>query len=91
METQEQMTVEQLMAQIEALKARNAELEANQPRPKGLVLKVSEKGGVSIYGLGKFPVTQYMSTWLKIFEHREQIEAFIQENVSRLAVKESKK
>jgi hypothetical protein len=73
------------------LKARVAELEKQaQGRKKGAVdFKVSEKGGVSVYGLGRFPVTLYYEQWIRLLDQAEQIRAFMEENKSRLKMKES--
>jgi hypothetical protein len=54
----------------------------------GLTLKVSEKGGVSLYGMGRFPVTLYKEQWLRILSSAPEIEAFIRENDSKLKTKE---
>lgn len=81
------MTLEQMQAQIQALMARNAELEAALPKPK-MAIKVSAKGAISVYGLGRFPVTLYMSQWQALFERREDIEKFIVDNLAALAKKE---
>ena len=54
----------------------------------GLSLKVSEKGGVSLYGMGRFPVTLYKEQWLRILASAAEIEAFIRENDSKLKAKE---
>jgi hypothetical protein len=54
----------------------------------GLSLKVSEKGAVSLYGMGRFPVTLYKEQWLRILASAPVIEAFIQENDSKLKTKE---
>lgn len=79
------MTLEQAQAQ------RIAELEAMlaKAQQKGNNIKVSDKGAVSVYGLGRFPVTLYMSQWAKLFERTEEIKAFIQNNAARLAQKEA--
>lgn len=53
-----------------------------------LHLKVSEKGAVSLFGMGKWPVTLYREQWERIFAAREQIEAFIEANADSLSVKE---
>lgn len=83
-------TTEQLKAMIEALRYANAQLAAKaagkQPKTG---LKVTEKGGVSCYGLGRFPVTLYASQWEKLLAKAEDIKAFIQANESKLAKKES--
>ena len=50
--------------------------------------KVSEKGAVSVYGLGRFPVTLYQEQWQKLLALSDQIKAFIEENRSKLKVKE---
>src|SRR3981081_1546999 len=72
-----------------------AELEAEIARLRGklekknkLPLKVSEKGGVSLYGLGRFPVTLYKEQWIRILASAPEIEAFIRENDSKLKTKE---
>ena len=86
---QETITLEQMQAQIQALMARNAELEAALPKPK-VAIKVSAKGAISVYGLGRFPVTLYMSQWQALFEKKADIEKFMVDNASQLAVKEGK-
>ncbi len=77
-----------LQAQLEALKAENAALKLKASTPKVLTIKVSEKGGVSVYGLGRFPVTLYRSQWEKLFSHVPAIQAFIEANQAVLTVKE---
>jgi hypothetical protein len=74
----------------EELKARVAELEKQtQGRKRGaLDFKVSEKGGVSVYGLGRFPVTLYYEQWIRLLDQAEQIREFMEENKSRLKMKE---
>ncbi len=73
-------------AELEKLRAENEALKRRTQ--KGLSLKVSEKGAVSVYGMGKFPVTLYMEQWLKLLDMAEDIRAFISENESRLKKKE---
>lgn len=51
-------------------------------------MKVSEKGAVSVYGLGRFPVTLYQEQWLKLLQMSEDIKAFIAENKDKLKAKE---
>jgi len=75
-----------LKAQLEALKAENAALKAK--KDKALSLKVSEKGGVSLYGMGRFPVTLYRQQWEKLSQHMPEVLAFIEANASKLSVKE---
>jgi len=71
------------------LKAKVAELEKKvQGRQRGTIdFKVSEKGGVSVYGLGRFPVTLYYEQWIRLLDHAEQIKEFLEENKSRLKMK----
>ncbi len=79
-------TEEELRAELERLKAENATLKARGS--KGVSLKVSEKGGVSVYGLGRFPVTLYQEQWLKLLDMADEIRAFIGENAGKLKKKE---
>ena len=74
-----------LKAEVERLKAENAQLK-NQ-RGRSVSLKVSEKGGVSVYGLGRFPVTLYKEQWTKLLAMSEEIRAFIKENDAALKAK----
>lgn len=73
----------------EELKAKLAELEKQvQGRKRGaLDFKVSEKGGVSVYGLGRFPVTLYYEQWIRLLDQAEQIRAFLEDNKSHLKMK----
>jgi hypothetical protein len=80
------MSDEDLKAEIERLRAENDKLKNKTVR--ALSLKVSEKGGVSLYGVGRFPVTLYKEQWRKILDMAPEIEAFIKENESRLKAKE---
>jgi hypothetical protein len=77
---------EDLKAELERLKAENEQLKNQRGRAVGL--KVSEKGGVSVYGLGRFPVTLYKEQWAKLLDMADEIRAFIKENDSKLKVKE---
>ena len=73
----------------EELKARVAELEKTQGRKRGaLDFKVSEKGGVSVYGLGRFPVTLYYEQWIRLLDQADQIREFMESNKSQLKMKE---
>ena len=74
-----------MQAELERLRAENAQLKS---KDKGLTLKVSEKGGLSLYGMGRFPVTLYKEQWLRILASAPEIEAFIRENDSKLKTKE---
>jgi hypothetical protein len=80
------MTDEDMKAELERLKAENEKLKSRQTR--GVSLKVSEKGGVSVYGLGRFPVTLYKEQWTKLLDMADDIRAFIRENDSKLKAKE---
>ncbi len=75
-------TKEELMAKI-------AELEKQVGGKKSgkLEFKVSEKGGVSVYGLGRFPVTLYYEQWTKLLDAVEDLRAFLEANKSRLKLK----
>jgi hypothetical protein len=76
----------------EEMKARLAELEkqVSTRRSGALEFRVSEKGGVSVYGLGRFPVTLYFEQWTRLLEQADQLRAFLDENKSRLKLKEPK-
>ncbi len=71
------------------LKAKLAELEKQvQGRKRGsLEFQVSEKGGVSVYGLGRFPVTLYYEQWIRLLEQTDQLRAFLEENKNHLKIK----
>jgi hypothetical protein len=79
------MSDEDLKAELERLKAENEQLK-NQ-RGRSVSLKVSEKGGVSVYGLGRFPVTLYKEQWAKLLGMADEIRTFIKENDARLKTK----
>ena len=66
----------------EELKARLATLEkqADKKRSGTLEFRVGEKGGVSVYGLGRFPVTLYYEQWIRLLEAVPQLRAFLEEN-----------
>jgi len=81
------MTPEQMKEELERLRAENEALKKRSE--KGLSLKVSQKGGVSVYGLGRFPVTLYKEQWEKLLDMSDDILAFIQENESQLKTKGS--
>jgi hypothetical protein len=89
--TEVTMTLEAMIAELATLKAQNAELiAANAPKEKHLTCKVSAKGAVSIYGLGRWPVTLYRSQAERLFSDVEvkRVRDFIQANIAKLAVKE---
>ena len=74
----------------EELKARLEQLEKTQGtrRSGSLEFKVGEKGGVSVYGLGRFPVTLYYEQWNRLLDSAERLREFLEENKSRLKLKE---
>lgn len=76
---------EDLRAELERLRKENESLKKGAIR--GVSLKVSEKGGVSVYGLGRFPITLYKEQWAKLLEMSDQIKAFIAENDAQLKTK----
>jgi len=76
---------EDLRAELERLRKENESLKKGASR--GVSLKVSEKGGVSVYGLGRFPITLYKEQWAKLLDMSEQIREFIAENESKLKTK----
>jgi len=75
-----------LQAELERLRAENERLKKGG-RGK-LAMKVSEKGAVSVYGMGRFPVTLYKEQWLKLLEMSDEIKAFIEANNENLKSKE---
>ena len=79
------MAEEDLKAEVARLQAENERLK-NQ-RGRAVSLKVSEKGGVSVYGLGRFPVTLYKEQWTKLLDMAEEIRSFLKENDARLKTK----
>jgi hypothetical protein len=78
---------EDLAKELERLRAENAALKA-RPARGAVSLKVSEKGGVSVYGLGRFPVTLYKEQWEKLLAMADDIRAFIKEHDAELKAKQ---
>lgn len=75
-----------LQAELERLRAEN---EALKKSGRGnLSMKVSEKGALSVYGMGRFPVTLYKEQWLRLLGMADEIRAFIEANADRLKTKE---
>ena len=72
-------------AELEALRK-----EKGKSGKKGLYLQVSQKGAVSLYGMGRFPVTLYKEQWLKVIAHLEVIQQFIADHDSELKAKETR-
>jgi hypothetical protein len=72
--------------ELERLRAENAQLKKAASR--GGSIRVSEKGGVSVYGLGRFPVTLYKEQWVRLLDMADDIRGFIRENDARLKTKD---
>lgn len=72
-------------AELERLRAENERLKQRGARPTSL--KVSEKGGLSVYGLGRFPVTLYKEQWVRLLAMADDIQAFLKENDAKLKTK----
>jgi hypothetical protein len=81
------MSNEDLQAELERLRAENEALKSSK-RGGAVSMKVSEKGAVSVYGLGRFPVTLYQEQWTKLLGMATEIKAFIEENKGKLKTKE---
>ncbi len=81
------MTPEEMQTEMERLKAENESLK--KPAARGTIsFKVSEKGAVSVYGLGRFPVTLYKEQWEKLLDRDSDIRTFMADNASKLKLKE---
>jgi hypothetical protein len=79
---------EDLKAELERLKAENEALKNKKPGRGTLSMKVSEKGALSVYGMGRFPVTLYKEQWVKLLGIADDIKKFISENDDKLKTKE---
>lgn len=82
------MSDEDLKGELERLRQENAALK--KEASSGIRMKVSEKGAVSIYGMGRFPVTLYKEQWLKLLDMSDDIRAFITVNEAQLKAKHQK-
>ena len=80
------MAEEDLKSELERLRAENAALKNRTT--KGVSMKVSEKGGLSVYGLGRFPVTLYKEQWTRLLDMADDIRAFMRENDAALKAKQ---
>ena len=79
------MSDEELKAELERLRQENAALKKGAA--SGMRMKVSEKGAVSVYGMGRFPVTLYKEQWLRLLDMADDIRAFIAANEAHLKTK----
>jgi hypothetical protein len=79
------MVDDELKSEIERLRAENETLKRSSS--KGLSMRVSEKGALSVYGLGRFPVTLYKEQWLRLLDLTDDIKVFIKQNEERLKSK----
>ncbi|MDP2605191.1 MAG: hypothetical protein Q8S00_21825 [Deltaproteobacteria bacterium] len=80
-------TAEQKLARLEAEnKALREQVE--QRKTGQLRLKVSEKGGLSLYGLGRFPVTLYKEQWARLLDYADEIRSFLKANDQQLKAKQ---
>ena len=80
------MSDDDLKAELERLREENASLKKGAA--KGVSMKVSEKGGLSVYGMGRFPITLYKEQWLKLLDMSDEIRSFITANNAQLKTKE---
>ena len=80
------MADDELKAELERLRSENAALKKGATT--GIRMKVSEKGALSIYGMGRFPVTLYKEQWLRLLDMSDEIRAFVAANEATLKAKE---
>jgi hypothetical protein len=80
------MSDEEMKAELERLRSENVALKKGAS--SGIRIKVSEKGAVSIYGMGRSPVTLYKEQWLKLLDMSPDIRAFIAANETQLKTKD---
>ena len=80
------MSDDDMKAELERLRRENEALKKGAS--KGISMKVSDKGGLSVYGMGRFPVTLYREQWEKLLAMSDQIKEFIQANDDKLKKKE---
>lgn len=79
---------EDMKAELARLRAENEALKNKKSASGTLSMKVSEKGALSVYGMGRFPVTLYKEQWLKLLGISEELKKFIADNDDRLKAKE---
>lgn len=83
------MSDQELAAEVARLQAENESLRSAKAAPKSLSCKVSAKGAVSVYGLGRFPVTLYQEQWIRVLEFGGDIRRFMAAHKNELSVKEA--
>jgi hypothetical protein len=81
------MADENMKEELERLRAENERLKKRSSR--GVTMKVSEKGGLSVYGLGRFPVTLYKEQWIRLLDMADDIRSFMRENDGALKSKDA--
>jgi hypothetical protein len=79
---------EDLKSEVERLRAENEALKTKNTGRGTLSMKVSEKGALSVYGMGRFPVTLYKEQWIKLLSIADEIKKFVADNDSKLKTKE---
>lgn len=88
-------TMAEMLAQLEALRKENANLLASSKRaPHGPTIKVSPKGAISVYGLGRWPLTLYASQWNRLLKtYAKDLDAFLNDpqNIPLFSIKEDAK
>ena len=80
-------TPEEKLTRLEA-ENRALKAQVEERKPGQLRLKVSEKGGLSVYGLGRFPVTLYKEQWMRLLDQADEIRSFLKDNDGQLKAKE---
>jgi hypothetical protein len=80
------MANETMEQELARLRSENEKLKSQ--KTKGLTIKVSQKGALSVYGMGRFPVTLYKEQWLRLMDKKDEILSFISENEDQLTTKE---
>ena len=83
-------TPEEKLTRLEA-ENRALKAQVEERKPGQLRLKVSEKGGLSVYGLGRFPVTLYKEQWMRLLDQADEIRSFLKDNDGQLKAKEQGK
>jgi hypothetical protein len=82
------MAEQDVAEELARLRAENEALKKTSTKPVGISYKVSEKGGVSVYGMGRFPVTLYVEQWETLLGRADELRDFIEANRSKLKKKE---